>query len=130
MLSRFRGHLVPLLKELKETILQVAMFTIISQPQFAIKEMKRGLMSAHPNLWKNCSKEALMEMYPLLTPTPQRVLNMLSEPCFNNATEEAVFDYLRRFVLSLSNDNLCKFLRFATGNPQCGLQKIKVCFHE
>lgn len=54
---------------------------------------------------------------------------MIVEPLFKNVAESRVFDFLRRFLLSCSEQHLCNFLLFVTGKPQCGLQSIQVNFH-
>ncbi len=65
----------------------------------------------------------------LLTPTTEKVLNMIYEPDFRTFTQQQTFDYLRRFINQLSTENLGKFLQFVTGTPQCALQHVKVVFN-
>lgn len=129
MLARFNYHQIPLISNLNDALLKVASYTLICQPYFAMLEMQRGMVSAHSELWKKCSKDVIVQAYAMLVPTADRVLKMIVEPQFNNSLERTVFDYLRRFLLSLSEEDLCKFLRFVTGNPHCGMHSIKIAFH-
>lgn len=130
MLSRFNCRQVPTLEDLRSTLLKVASYTFISQPYFAIRELKQGMLSAHPSLWKKCTKEVIIQAYAMLIPTPQRVLETITEPDFSSHQEQLVFDYLRRFILSLKKEDLCKFMRFITGKPHCGLHPITIVYRK
>ena len=44
-----------------------------------------------------------------------QVLGMTCEPDFDTIGQQTVFDYLHRFIQSLSTDALGKLLRFVTG---------------
>ena len=128
MLSRFNCRQVPSVEKLKDALLKVASYTLLSQPFYASCEIRRGMLAAHPQLWKKCSMEVILQAYAMLTPTVQRVVDMLTTD-FKNSSQEAVFDFLRRFILSLKKDDLGKFLRFVTGKPLCGMQSIQVHYH-
>ncbi len=124
MLARFNSRQVPKNSTaLRDALLKVASYTCVSQPHFAACEMKRGMLSAHPELWKRCSKMVLIQAYGILIPNSQRVLEMIKEPVFKNSQEQSVFDYLRHFIVSL------KKLLFITGKPHCGLYQITITYH-
>ncbi len=41
----------------------------------------------------------------MMSPNPQCVLNMIKEPELKNTSEQLIFDYLHRFILSLKSVN-------------------------
>ena len=129
MLSRFDLHTCPTLANLRVVTLQVARYTFISKPYYALLEMKRGMEAAHPQIWLHCSPQLIPKLYSIFTPTPDRVWDMVVEPSFQTAAEQRVFDFLRRFVFSLSCENLRKLLRFLSGSSVCGTQLIQVAFN-
>ena len=129
MLSRFNTTLIPTITNVKSLIESVARFTLISQPYYALMEMRRGMLSSHRCIWESCDKSLAVGLYNALSPTSERVWGMIVEPLFKNVAESRVFDFLRRFLLSCSKQHLCNFLLFVTGKPQCGLQSIQVNFH-
>ena len=101
----------------------------VRQPYYVLAEMKRGMMAAHPELWQNISPKLPKEILMLLTPTSEKVLNMIYDPDYRTSTQQQTFDYLRRFINQLSTENLGKFLQFVTGTPQCALQHVKIVFN-
>lgn len=63
MLARFNSRQVPKNSTaLRDALLKVASYTCVSQPHFAACEMKRGMLSAHPeggtctSLWNSYPK--------------------------------------------------------------------------
>ncbi len=93
---------------------------LLCQPYYVLAKMKRGMMA---ELWQNISPKLPKEILMLLTPTTEKVLNMIYEPDFRTSTQQQTFDYLRRFINQLSTENLGKFLQSVTGlgTPQCAL---------
>lgn len=87
MLSRFNCRQVPSVEKLKDTLLKVASYTLLSQPFYATSEIRRGVLAAHPQLWKRCSVEVILQAFAVLTPTPQRVVDMLSTDIKNSSQE-------------------------------------------
>lgn len=130
LLSRFQCNTIPTQDNLQSLLPQVAKFALIVKPFFALSEIRRGMMDAHPAFWQSCGNPSLMHsVYQLLVPTAEKVLAMVSEPQFQTMGQERVFDYLRRFILSLSLDELGKFLRFVTGYAVCGPVHISIQFN-
>lgn len=128
MLSSFNCRTLPNQGNFKELITQVAHYTLISQPHYAPVEMRRGMLESHAQLWQKCLTTLAIDLHSVLAPDPQRVWRMISEPVLCNSSEVRTFDFFRRYVMSLSPDNLSKLLRFVTGSPQCGLQTIRIQF--
>ena len=113
---------------IKQIILSVARYKLLSSPFYALSEMRRGMLSANGELWEPCNESVVIKLYNTLSPTPERVWSMVLGPTFKNALEARVFDYFRRFVFSQCDGRLCSLLHFITGKPQCGLQSITVQF--
>ncbi len=130
MFSRFKCQTIPNRANVREHAIKIATFTMMCQPSYAMAEIRRGLLEAHPHLWSCRCDPAIVEvLYQKVVPSPTRVWDTVLEPQFENAQEERAFDFLRRFVLSLGKVDLAKFLRFVTGSPQCSLRSIKVSFN-
>ncbi len=132
MLSRFNCCTNPSPLNFKEVIIKTARCALICLPFFAIAEMKRGMLRSFPQLWGKCHASVVTNFLNDLLPTTQKVWAMVCEPEFATKSEARVFDFFRRFVLSLNPEYLAKLLRFITGNPQCSGQNIEVnfCFSE
>lgn len=47
MLFRFNTTLIPIITNVKSLIESVVWFTLISQPYYALTEMRRGMLSSH-----------------------------------------------------------------------------------
>lgn len=130
MFSRFQVFSNPVPSKLPELVLTTARYCFIAKPYFALSEIRRGMLDSHPGLWSRCTNPCLVEaMYEVLTPTIPRVWNLIQEPNFFSVNQEVAFDYLRRFVHSLSSDLLVKFLCFVTGFSVCASEKMRIQFN-
>ena len=130
LLSRFQYNSIPNPQDVQALLPKIAKFALLIKPHFALSEIRRGMQDAHPSFWGMCNNPTLIvSLYDLLQPTTERVLAMVSEPQFNTMSKQTVFDYLRRFIQSLSTDDLGKFLRFTTGFSVCGPGSIKLVFN-
>ncbi len=127
--SRCQSSKLPTTSNIHQLICSVAMSELVCRPTHALQAIYKGLTLAHPELWKAISVEDINKIYSDLNPTPRRVWQLIS-PLNEVMTrqEEKVFDFLRRFVLSLNSRMLGLFLRFVTGSSYAGPQ-IKVDFN-
>ena len=126
LLSRFSCNKIPTSNDVKSIIPEVARFALRVRPFFALSEIRRGMLDAHPSFWKKCKNPNLTQsLCKLLIPTPEKVLGMIPEPEFHTMGQQTVFDYLRRYIRSLSSEDLGKLLRFMTGYSVCG--PISIC---
>ena len=62
-------------------------------------------------------------------PTTSHVWEMINEPGIFNKNEDRMFDYLRRFIHSLSPEELASFLCFVMGFSVCSSKKITIQFN-
>ena len=92
MVSRFNCHQSPTLRTLKESMITVAHYTFLCQPHYALAEMKRGMITAHPELWKYTGSHIPKELLAMLTPTRKHVISMIIEPEFRNSAQQQTFD--------------------------------------
>ena len=130
LLSRYHYNSIPIQSEVKGIMPNLARFALLEKPYYALSEIRRGMHEAHPSFWVKCNKPSLVtSLYDILTPTTERVLAMVAEPDFQTISQERVFDYLRRFIRSLSSDDLGKFLRFTTGYSVCGPVYLSIEFN-
>ena len=130
LLSRYHYNSISIQSEVKGIMLNLARFALLEKPYYALSEIRRGMHEAHPSFWVRCNKPSLVtSLYDILTPTTERVLAMVEEPDFHTMSQERVFNYLRRFIRSLSSDDLGKFLRFTTGYSVCGPVHLSVEFN-
>lgn len=130
MLSRFQIFSKPTSVNLADLIVKAARYAFITKPFYALTQIRRGLLKAHPLLWRRCTTPALVvRLYDMLRPTVPLVWAMIEEPSLSTPAKDVTFDYLRRFIHSLSAEMLKKFLRFVTGMSVCSNKKITVQFN-
>ena len=84
------------------------------------------MLCANPSLWRHCALAVGIELCHSLLPTNMKVWNIVEEPVYRNSTESRCFDYLRRFIFTLSTESLSLLLRFVTGSPHCVNQTVSV----
>lgn len=87
MLGQFMCHSKPTIDNLRSILLTVSRYVLLVQPFFALSEMRRGMLVAHPQLWTSCSHSLAESLVYHLRPTCQRVWDMFVEPDFRNVLE-------------------------------------------
>ncbi len=130
MLSRFNVFAIPTLDTLNSLLKQAALYVLVTKPFYALCEIRRGMLDAHPSVWKTFSPLIVDHLYDTLQPSVHRVLAMIEEPTITNLREDATFDFLRRFINSLAPEMLANFLSFVTGFSVCSHKKILVQFNQ
>lgn len=128
MLARFNCDVIPKKENIREVVLHTAEYALVCQPYYAIVQIRRGMLCANPSLWRHCALAVGIELCHSLLPTNMKVWNMVEEPVYRNSTESRCFDYLRRFIFTLSTESLSLLLRFVTGSPHCVNQTVSVDF--
>ena len=93
-----------------------------------INAVNLAIPQSHVPFWKSKSPSDLYNLYLALTATPFKVLSLLSEPTFLNASQETVFGYLQEFIGNMTRDQVKMFLRFVTGSSVCSTKEIEVQF--
>lgn len=118
----------PTSDNLEQLTRSIAKFTLVNQPYFVLEKIRSGMLTSHSALWQACSPDVAKSLYRALLPSAAQVWEMVIEPEFSSPVEERVFDFFRRFVISLSVEMLGSLLQFITGKPQCSINDIKVTF--
>ena len=126
VLSSLSSKRVPCtVHDLKTLILEIAHKDIIQAPSY-IREAWECVFSC-TNLVE--SVEQVDELYSKLKPTPKKVLNLLElSESLTSKDEMTTFDFLKKFVRILRQDDLMKFLRYSTGADVVCVENIKVMF--
>ena len=130
LLSRFNCTSIVSQDNVVKLLKEAALYALFCLPFYALTEIRKGMLSANPHLWLDCPASVGLELRRMLIPTSIRVWNMVEEPPVQNRQQSTTFDYFRRFVFSLNENTLELLLRFITGSPHCGDQKMHVHFSE
>lgn len=129
LLSRCQASQLPTRDNIRQLICSVATSELVCRPTHALQAIYRGLIAAHPQLWNVISSQDLDRLYSDLVPTGRRVWQLICPVSSKlNQQEEKVYDFLRRFVMSLNPRMLGLFLRFVSGSSYAG-SEIKVDFN-
>ena len=129
VLSHFQCRRVPEPLSLRLTLVDIARFVFLTNPMSAINAVNLAIPQSHVPFWKSKSPSDLYNLYLALTATPFKVLSLLSEPTFLNASQETVFGYLQEFIGNMTRDQVKMFLRFVTGSSVCSTKEIEVQFN-
>ena len=74
---------------LSDLLSQAGRYAHIEKPFYALCEMRKGMLSAHPMLWTRCTDPSLTQStYEMLVPTTSRVWEIINEPGILNKNEE------------------------------------------
>lgn len=114
------------------TIVQfVSRSLLIEAPMHTMTKIKEGMMQIphSQQLWESITTEELFNLYEELQPTPGKVASLFSVIC-ETPEENRVFDYLQRYVRSLSHEDCVKFLRWVTGSECLTVPRVEVQFHK
>ncbi len=128
MLARFNCDVIPKKENIGEVLLHTAEYALVCQHYYAIVQIRRGMLCANPSLWRHYALAVGIELCHSLLPTNMKIWNIVEEPVYRNSTESRCFDYLRRFIFTLSAESLSLLLRFVTGSPHCVNQTVSVDF--
>ena len=69
------------------------------------------------------------EVFHVLAASPERVIESIAEPTFEDQNQERVFGYLTQYVGNLSFTDARRFLCFTTGSSICVTQPIHIVFN-
>jgi len=87
------------------------------RPAFALSEIRHDEMS-----WRAVGR-IKPQMCQRIIHCPRKVLSLLDQPLyFSCPAEETCYNFLRRFIEDISEDELGQFLRFCTGASVCVTQ--------
>lgn len=132
ILSRYNVRQIPTSKsEFYSLFVRIAKCEFVTKPSVLMAAFNRGLENAHPALWKEMDAATTRALYVRLYPTAEKVVELL-EPSeeYKPLTQrhDRVFEFLRRYVLSLSKEKVASFLQFVTGTSLALVPHITVAF--
>lgn len=132
ILSRYNVRQIPTSKsEFYSLFVRIAKCEFVTKPSVLMAAFKRGLENAHPALWKEMDAATTRALYVRLYPTAEKVVELL-EPSeeYKPLTQrrDRVFEFLRRYVRSLSKEKVPNFLQFVTGTSLALVPHITVAF--
>ena len=131
LLSRYQCHSIPKnAEELKRALINVAKTEFFYKPAHALAELRRGMLAAHPSVWRSVTPQGVCALYAQLTPTNQKVSDLIEGPEEVTAQENQCLEFLHRFIMDLTADDLSRFLRFCTGSSVCTVKCIQVGFNQ
>ena len=129
ILGRFGCREMPNPSNLTRLISQVATFQFVMQPAMAIAGMKSGIPEIHVPFWNSLSMGDLYLVYKALHASPSKVLEMIIEPIFANASQQRVYGFLCDFIGDMKQDEIRSFLRFVTGSAVYLAKSIQITFN-
>ena len=123
LFSRFGVKQLPTAENLRDIVRRVSHSELLAKPAFAMEAIKNGAASCLPSTrWY---EEKLAE----LTPSARKVATLIAEPDAMSASQQAVYNFLLRFIRSLNAEMLGRFLRFSTGSSVVTVDIVKVDFN-
>ena len=119
ILSLYGCRTIPLPSQLTTTLIQSANYLFVHKSLSVIMKIHSGIPKEHQRFWKSKRVEDLVEIYRLLTLSPEKVLSLMSFPRTNTPGQLRAVIYLKSMVMNLSKEKLAVFVRFVTGSSVC-----------
>jgi len=129
ILSRFGCRQLPTSQLLRHQIIQAAHYEYLVKPSAALQAISAGIPPSHLCFWSKMPIPGFCEVFHALAASPEKVIESITEPVFEDQNEERVFGYLTQYVGNLSVTDARCFLRFTTGSSVCVTQPIYVVFN-
>ena len=90
---------------------RVARYEFITKSMAALVQLNQGIPAGERGFWQNKSILSLSALYSAMLSSPEKVLEMIEEPFFENFCQERVFEYLQRLIGNMTFDLAQKFLQ-------------------
>lgn len=110
-------------EELQILIREIAHRLFVQEPSY-IKDTWNEVFSLHP------IAVDINHIYETYAPTNKKVINMLQCDDSELSSNFEVYNYLKRFIKSLTPELLTTFLQFSTGSDVICYDNIKVVFYQ
>ena len=98
ILPRFGCREVPSPKNLSKVSCTLAQYYFVSCPFAALSVMNAGLSDQHKEFWNTVEVNAFYSLYEALGASPEKVLDQIMEPIFDNPNEEHILGYLQQYA--------------------------------
>ena len=129
ILSRFGCRQQPTPQSLCHQIIQAAQYEYLIKPSAGLQAIAAGIPTSHQQFWKKQSISGFCAVYLALTASPEKVIQSISEPFFDDRNQERVYGYLVQFIGNMKLSDIRSFLRFVTGSSVCVAQPIHIRFN-
>ena len=120
---------VPRPSTLKQLLIQIARYEFTIRPQPVALAMNSGVPEIHRPFWLSITSQRLHSIYTALSVTPSKVFGMIDDPNVLNPNEDRSWNCLRRYIGSMTCDELRTFLRFVTGSCVIRADKVNIIFN-
>ena len=129
VLSRFGCRDVPTPSNLPHLLYTLAQHYFVSRPFASLSLMNGGVPEKHKPFWQTMEIDELCRTCESLSANPDKVLEQIEEPYFENENEERVFGYLQQYIGEMKVAEAKRFLRFVTGSSVLTSDTINVSFN-
>lgn len=129
VISRFGCRDIPTPVNLKDVLFGIARHQFKSQPFASLSSMNSGVPVKHRPFWQAMDVEEFYALFTALTASPEKVLNKIEDPAFQNENERRVYTYLRQYIGEMKIDEVKRFLRYVTGSSVVQSDKICIVFN-
>ena len=129
ILSRYGCRVSPNPTTLRSQLVAIAKFEFQIKPLAAVGSISSGIPKEQKEFWESFSVEELYTLYTAVSGTPEKVLEILEEPMYDNECQARVFSYLQQFIGDMKRDEIRRFLRFTTGSAVLFDDQISVTFN-
>jgi hypothetical protein len=129
IISRFDSREVPTPNNLRHILSSLSEHHFKSLPYAAISTMNGAIPDLHKPFWQNIGAEQFYDLVNSVVASPSKVLQVLSEPIFQNSNEKRVFMYLEQFIGQMTRNEVNRFLRYVTGYSILTGKCISVTFN-
>ena len=129
IISQFGCRDMPTPDNLPNVLITLAKHQFKSQPFAAISAMHNGIPEKHKPFWETITVEKLYALCNALSANPEKTLEKIQEPFFNNRNEQRVFMYLQQYIGEMKTDEVKRFLRFITGSSVLTNEDINISFN-
>ena len=125
ILPRFGCREVPSPKNLSKVSCTLALYHLFH----ALSVMNAGVPDQHKEFWNTVEVNAFYSLYEALGASPEKVLDQIMEPIFDNPNEERILGYLQQYAGEMKIKEAKQFLRFMTGSSVLTRDSIHVSFN-
>ena len=120
---------IPNALNLRSLMVQAARYTLLIQPAAALSMLHSGVPKQHASFWATMSLKKLLSVYQALSVSVSKILNLIEEPFMSSSAQDKVYQYLRRFIGNMTQNELSAFLRFVTGSVVVSVPRITITFN-
>ena len=117
-------------EQLRNHVIMMARSHFLYKPMSTLMWMASGISGNELEAWRRSSQlDRIKKLYEALLPSVEKTLAQLHYPSDLRPGESRVLSYLRKYVGSMDDQLLDRFLRFVTVSPAAPQKAIQVAFN-